>query len=226
VEHYPDILKQTDLFAGIPEETLLQDILPHGIAKEYKKGNYIIMPQQKVDHFGIVLSGSIHILHLFSDGSYSLMSVCQKGSTLGTDLICTRSQIAPYHAMAASSTQVLYFPAELITQYGMLREDHRTVMMQNLLALVCKENMKKEYRLAILARKGLRERIETYLTMQASRRQTQTFTIPFSREELAAFLCVNRSTLSHELSKMQQEGLISFRKNEFTLHMNITNHIE
>jgi len=82
------------------------------------------------------------------------------------------------------------------------------------------------YRFAILSRKGLRERIETYLTMQASRRQTQTFTIPFSREELAAFLCVNRSTLSHELSKMQQEGLISFRKNEFTLHMNITNHIE
>ena len=40
---------------------------------------------------------------------------------------------------------------------------------------------------------------------------------PFSREELAAFLCVNRSALSHELSVMQQEGLITFRKNIFTL---------
>lgn len=77
--------------------------------------------------------------------------------------------------------------------------------------------MKKEYRLTIMAQKGLRERILVYLTMQANKRGTNSFTIPFSREELASFLCVNRSALSHELSLMQQEGLIRFHKNEFTL---------
>ena len=54
--------------------------------------------------------------------------------------------------------------------------------------------------------------------MQARRRNQNSFSIPFSREEMAAFLCVNRSALSHELSLMRKEGLISFRKNEFTLH--------
>jgi CRP-like cAMP-binding protein len=53
--------------------------------------------------------------------------------------------------------------------------------------------------------------------MLAARRRTNTFAIPFSREELAAFLCVNRSALSHELSLMKQEKLITFRKNTFTL---------
>ena len=38
-----------------------------------------------------------------------------------------------------------------------------------------------------------------------------------TQEELADFLCVNRSALSHELGKMEREGLIRFRKNEFTL---------
>ena len=60
--------------------------------------------------------------------------------------------------------------------------------------------------------------ITTFLTMQASRLQDTTFRISFSREELASYLCVNRSALSHELSVMQQEGLITFRKNVFTLH--------
>ena len=54
--------------------------------------------------------------------------------------------------------------------------------------------------------------------MQASRLQRTDFSIPYSREELAAFLCVNRSALSHELSRMQQEGLSTFRKNRFCLH--------
>ena len=41
--------------------------------------------------------------------------------------------------------------------------------------------------------------------------------IPYSREELANYLCVNRSVLSDELGRMQEEGIITFRKNRFTL---------
>ena len=44
------------------------------------------------------------------------------------------------------------------------------------------------------------------------------FNGPISREELAAYLCVNRSALSRELSLMQEEGLITFQKNQFHLH--------
>ena len=83
--------------------------------------------------------------------------------------------------------------------------------------MISHDNIKKEYRLAILAQKGLRERIMTYLTMQADKRGSRKIKIPFSRDELASFLCVNRSALSHELSLMQQEGIIRFRKNEFEL---------
>ena len=53
--------------------------------------------------------------------------------------------------------------------------------------------------------------------MQADKKQSPAFEIPFSREGMAAYLCMNRSALSHELSRMQQEGIISFRKNRFTL---------
>ena len=38
-----------------------------------------------------------------------------------------------------------------------------------------------------------------------------------SREQLAQYLCVNRSALSNELSKMKREGLIDFHKDQFTL---------
>lgn len=42
-------------------------------------------------------------------------------------------------------------------------------------------------------------------------------TLSLSREELADSLCVNRSALSYELSRMEADGLIRFRKNEFIL---------
>lgn len=212
------LLKSSQLFRAIPEETLEHDIIPLGHMLEYQKDQFLIMPRQQVNQIGIVVSGKVHILHIFENGIHSLMNVISPGSFVGADLVCTPSRVAPYHAVAATATQVFYLPASLLLNPGILDESLRTSCIGRMLELIANENMKKEYRLAILSQNGLRERITTYLAMQARRRNETSFFIPFSRDEMASFLCVNRSALSHELSRMQQEGLISFHKNEFTLH--------
>lgn len=217
MEEFLTLLRETALFSGIPEDILCTEVLPHRQYREYQKDRFILEPQQKAPRFGVVAAGRVHIMHLFPEGNYSLMSVLTVGKILAADLICTRSQLSPYHAVTAEHTRVIWFPSELLTEPGLLREEYRLRALSNLLVLLSHENMKKEYRLAILSQKGLRERIMTYLRMQAARRGKDTFEISFSREELAAFLCVNRSALSHELSLLQQEGLIRFRKKEFTV---------
>ena len=213
-----DLLRTTLLFQAIPSSVMETKILPHGTIQTYTKDQFLIVPQQQITRFGIVLSGRIHILHLFPNGNSRLMRTVTAGEVLGADLICTRTGRAPYHAAAATPVQILYFSSALLTDPDCLDSSFRMELMNRFLVLVSQENMKKEYRLAILSQNGLRERITTYLTMQANRQQTLTFTIPFSREELASFLCVNRSALSHELSRMRQEGLIEFHKNQFTIH--------
>lgn len=165
----------------------------------------------------MILRGKVQISQIFSDGTSSLMDALGPGHTLGTDLICTRSRRSPYYAVAADRLEVLQFSGALVLEAGALSGEARTILWRNLLTLLSDGNLRKHYRLAILAQRGLRDRVLVYLTMQAERRGTSTFRIPFSREELAAFLCVNRSALSHELSRMEAEGLIRFRKNEFTL---------
>ena len=217
MENLIQLLKSTDLFLDFPENILEKEILPHKTIQEYQKGRFIIEPQQVINRFAVVISGKIHVIHIFPEGNYSLMSAMTTGEIMGADLICTRSQISPYHVVAAETTRLVYFPVEILTQPGTVCESCRLMALNRLLTLISHENMRKEYRLAILSQKGLRERIVTYLIMQSSRLGKTSFTISFSREELAAFLCVNRSTLSHELSLMEQEGLITFRKNAFTL---------
>ncbi|WP_374971905.1 helix-turn-helix domain-containing protein [Blautia producta] len=43
------------------------------------------------------------------------------------------------------------------------------------------------------------------------------FTIPFNRQQLADYLSVDRSSMTVELYKMKDEGLIDFHKNNFTV---------
>lgn len=210
-------LSETDLFYGISKEQIREEILPAGQIQEFPKDTYVLEPNDKLEYFGIVLEGSIQILHIFSDGNSSIIRKLKPGRMYGSDLIFTRSRIAPYHVRTVSKVRMMTFPTTLLMESGHLSEEIRQKMKDHLLEMISQNNMRREYRLAILSQKGLRERILTYLTMQANRRGSNTFQIPFSREEMATYLCVNRSALSHELGLMQKEGLITFHKNQFTL---------
>lgn len=208
-------MKRCALFRDIPESVLEEKILPVGKVQDLPKDGMLIHDQEKVEYFSLLISGRLHTLHSFEDGAYSIFHVVRPGGVAGVDLLWTGSRVAPYFVTAAEPSRVLNFPASLLED--LMEPQWRYQIMENALRIISQENMRREYRLAILSRKGLRERILTYLSMQAARRRMATFTIPFSREELASYLCVNRSAMCHELSLMQQEGLIEFQKKEFTL---------
>ena len=211
------VVKKCRLFRELPEEVLRRDLLPQGKSREFDRQTVLIAPGDRVDWFAVILRGKVQISQLFSDGTDSLMDSLGPSNVLGADLICTRSRRAPYYAVAAAPGELIRFPADLLLEPGVLPEAERLALCSRLMTLLSDDNLRKHYRLAILSQRGLRDRVLIYLTMQSERRGTDRFRIPFSREELAAFLCVNRSALSHELSLMEREGLIRFRKNEFTL---------
>lgn len=211
------ILKSSRLFCDLSQECIRQKLLPQGMVKEYFRHASVIAPQDYIDWFGIVLEGRIRIVQMFSDGISSLMGNLGPAYMLGADLICTKSRRSPYHAIADTQVKIFILPGNVLLEPGRLSEPERSQVGQRLLTLLSHENMRKHYRLAVLSRHGLRDRILVYLTMQAEQKETRSFYIPFSRDEMADFLCVNRSALSHELSKMAKEGLIRFHKNHFTL---------
>lgn len=211
------ILLSSKLLHCLSLEVVEEIIIPHGHVREFKKDVSIISIQDRVDDISILLSGKICMMHLFSNGNFSIFTTLTPSDGLGLELVGTPTRISPYLAMAAEPCEVFSFPADLIFQPGILSIEDCLALSRQLLSMVSNFNIQKEYRLAILSQNGLRDRIMTYLTMQADKRGTNSFKIPFSREEMASFLSVNRSALSHELSLMEKEGLITFSKNAFTL---------
>ena len=217
MHHYIPLLSGRPLFRRLSPDFIASAILPHGRVQEYPKGAFLLHPQQALTHFGIVAAGAIHITHIAADGETRIMDSLEPGQLYGADLMCTRSRLSPYHAIAVKPCTLLLFPIAMVLEPGTLPDPQRQTILAQLLTIIAHENMRKDYRLAILSRKGLRDRLMTYLTMQAAKRGTATFTIPFDREALASFLCVNRSALSHEITLMKREGIIDCKKNTFTL---------
>lgn len=217
MEEYLEILQKNRLFEGIPCEVIRTAILPYSTVKKYDRRMALFLQNDRVTRVNILLSGRVKLVYYMENGDQDIRNLILPPKLIGVDLICTRTKLSPYQAVAVEPCTVLSFPSELILRPGRLPEKDRLTCTDNLLLILSHINMQNEYRLAILAQNGLRERIRVYLTMQANKAQSKTFRIPFSREEMAAFLRVNRSCLSHELSMMEKEGLLRFSKNEFTL---------
>ena len=90
-------------------------------------------------------------------------------------------------------------------------------LIRNLVTLLAEKNLQLSRNIRYLSARTIREKLTAYLEEQALRAGQDSFTVPFDRQALADYLCVDRSALSHELSKMQRDGLLTFRKNRFTL---------
>lgn len=210
-------LKSCILLTGLSRNTLESVIIPAGKTTVYGKGAAVFHIQDTVSNIMVLLTGKVNLYYYTENGVSNLQDSLVPLDLPGLDLICTRTRVSPYMAIAAEDSRIFSFPAELILSPGMIPEAERLNSLNALLTLLSHSNMRKEYRIAILSQGGLRDRIITYLTMQATRMQTSSFEIPFNRDEMASYLSVNRSALSHELGKLKQEGVIDFHRSSFQL---------
>ena len=90
-------------------------------------------------------------------------------------------------------------------------------LLQNWLETISGKYFSLDCRLELLCCKSLRGRICLWLLEQRDQTGSDTFTITMTRAELAAYLNCDRSALSRELSRMQEDGLIELFRSTFKL---------
>lgn len=214
------LMKQSSLFEGFSlEDCAAIHSLLQPKCKSFQKDQVLIYDGDKVDYVGLVCRGKVVTAKLDYEGNASLLYVLEPPKLFGLEIAATPTQVSSITAISTEESEVVFFPYADLTTNSKLSEAFRNRLMQNMLTVLANENMRRMYKIEVLSKKKLRERILTYLRFQARKKGNFTFFIPFNREQLAQYLNVNRSALSHELSLMQHEGLISFSKNKFTLHV-------
>jgi CRP-like cAMP-binding protein len=86
-----------------------------------------------------------------------------------------------------------------------------------MMKILANKNMLLNRKIDHLSKKTIRAKLMAFLIDQAETHKSLTFNIPFSRNELADYLCIDRSALSRELGKMRDEGLLDMHRNSFKI---------
>lgn len=211
-------LKKCPLFMGISEIDM-ESLLTCLNAKEYAapKGNVIFAAGDRPEHVGIVLDGSVHIVQEDFWGSRSILTAVQAGGVFGEAFSCAEAAVLPVSVLAHDNCTILLIDCRRILTTCSSSCAFHARLVRNLMKVVANKNIALTQKIEHITKKSVKDKVLSYLSGFALSEGTNTFSIPFNRQELADYLSVERSALSNTLGKMRDEGLIAFTKNRFTL---------
>jgi CRP-like cAMP-binding protein len=206
------------LFAGVDRgdmDKLLNCL--QAVRKTYKKGGAVFMAGDRPASVGVVLSGSLHIMRDDFWGNRSIIAQLEPLEVFGEAFVFGENDGLPVGVMAVEKSEILWIKAKkLITACPAVCPFHTTVM-KNLIGIMARKNGALMQKMEHITRRTTREKLLSYFSFHAMRLNSNTFTIPFNRQELADYLSVDRSAMSSELGRMRDEGILDFTKNRFTL---------
>ena len=212
------IFLHVELFRGIKTEEL-RLLLPclQARKKRYYKDEVICRAGETLSELGVVATGSVNVIANYYWGGSSIFGHFGAGQLFGETYAALPEWELLVDVVAAEDCHVLFLNlSKLLTTCQKGCAWHHQVI-RNLIRLSAEKNLSLSTCMMQTAPKTIRERISLYLSEQAQRNSSDRFTIPYSRQQLADYLSVDRSALSNELSKMQQDGLIRFHRSEFIL---------
>ena len=218
MKKYISVLQKCGLFAGIAEEQLVTMLSCLGATvRVYEKNQIILAEGESANRIGVVLSGAVQIIRVDYYGNRSILTEQQPAQMFGESFACADVPAVPVDVIATENSEVLFIDAKRILHMCSSACGFHNRLIYNLMKLVAAKNQLLNQKLEIISKRSTREKLMTYLMMQAKQQNSNRFTVLFDRQELADYLEVDRSGLSAEISKLRKEGILECNKSEFTL---------
>jgi len=211
METYLPYLRRQPLFRGLSDEEILHLLAcVHARELRFDRARTI---QEVGTHWGIVAEGGVMEQLLDARGNRTILCDYGPGDFLDTGIAEPGAPPVSFHVRAGTVLLLLDSGAAAEPCEDLCRA-HLLFLRNAAQALAHREKLllcKIEY----MSKRSTREKIMCYLRQQSARQGARRLNIPYSRQELADFLAVDRSAMCAELSHMQSDGVIRYERRRF-----------
>lgn len=211
-------LSHTQLFLGMSPQDI-EEVLPCLGAHErsFAKGEAILRAGDVTREIGLVEKGSANVVVNLCWGETRIFGHIPRGDIFAQNYAALPDQQTTCDIVAVEPTRVLFVSLERLLTTCTRACGHHRQLIYNLVRISAEKSLGLSRRMMHIAPKTIRGRVLSYLSELAARQGGPRVRTPFSRQQLAEYLGVNRSALSKELGKMRQEGLLTYHLSEFVL---------
>lgn len=204
-------LTKTPLFSRIRQSDLTNMLVClEAKIKNYPKNQFIVNAGTPLTSIGILLSGEVAVIKENAAGSRIIMTILQPGDMFGEMPAFLPGAVWPATVCTQKKSCVLFLPpAKIVSGCGQLCSWHQTLTL-NMLKIISEKALLLNKKVEYLSIKSMRGKLATFFLEQYAKNLRSSFTLPMKRNELADFLNVSRPSMSREMARMKEEGLIDY----------------
>lgn len=205
-------LKDTKLFIGLNEEEILTCLKSIDFnIEEFEKDETIFHVGDKAKHINVLIDGAVSICRDSMDGKRSIVAIFNTvGAIFGEVFLFLENKGYEHYARAASKVKLLKISKDYLFEGSKEGKDYHKVFLGNMLSDLAFKNYYLNRKVQILSCSSLRQKIAMFLIQNMDRNKRCISGL--GREEMADLLNTARPSLSRELMKMQEEGIIEIDK--------------
>lgn len=206
----------TDLFRGMSEENVkaMLECLDARFLSFFK-GEAVYSVGDSVFALGLVLKGSFLLSRSDYCGNVMLLERVEEGELLGEVEACLGGAKSEMDVVAAEPAEVLFLSLERVLKTCSSACEFHRRMIRNLFYVLAEKNYHLTRKVEHISKRTTREKLLSYLGAYCGETPEDWFVIPLNRQQLADYLCVDRSAMSWELCRMRDEGILEFQRNRF-----------
>ena len=210
MKNYLGLLKQIDLVKSFDTNQLASLLQAKGNkVNSYEKNNIVHFVGEVCENLEIILSGEVVVERIDESGKLMTIAEFFNGDILGGNLLFSKNPHYPMTVTAKKATIILEISKiqlfdlfagslDFLKSYLEYISDHSVILGDRI----------KHY-----VNRTIRECIISYLDYESKKQESSTIKLTISKKALAERIGVQRTSLSRELAKMRNEGLIEFDKN-------------
>ena len=218
MKEFLPIIHSSPLFSGVSEDEVSAMLgCLEAKAQSYPKDAFLLRSGDTTASIGLVLSGSVLIVQEDIWGNRNILSKATPGQTFAVAYACAPGAVLNVSVTAETAVTVLYLNVRRILTVCTSACAHHSRVVRNLLGDLAEKNLRFGEKCTHMGQRTTRAKLLSYFSMEAQKHGSFVFDIPFSRQQLADYLGVERSGLSLELGKMRDEGILEFQRNHFVL---------
>ena len=218
MQKYLPILRSCPFFNGMRDDeilSILHCVQASTVARP--RGAYILRAGDTTEVMGLVLSGSVLILQEDLWGHRNILSKCTAGDFFGEPYAATSGAVLNVNAVAEDDCELLFLNVKRLLMSCPTACGHHQKLIRNLVSVLANRLLVFNDKITHVSKRSTREKLLSYLSSESVRQASLSFDIPFDRQQLADYLCVDRAAMSVELSKLQKEGILKTKRRHFEL---------
>jgi len=196
---------------GVNDEKLIDVILRNGIVKNFSKDDIVIEAGDLVRSIPLVISGTLRIMLLNSEGDEYYLYHLYSGETCAISLACCLSHsLAAVRAISEEGTKIVMIPLELVEtldtfkQWKMFVAKNQSNRFSELLETI-----------ELIAFSKLDVQLWNYLLHRAQAQGVSVLVL--THQEIATELNSPREVITRLLQQLQQQGKVKLARNQITI---------